>query len=101
MRIEESEEKEETLDDTTMRDGRLAWRIENTQTLKTASDRVSIVPRNSLKYPDAIRLILYYISLIVVPIQALINLLVLLFSPKSGRYASQIMRCVEIDQVVG
>ena len=34
VRIEESEEKEETLDDTTIRDGRLAWRKESTQTLK-------------------------------------------------------------------
>ena len=60
--------------------------MENTQTELKLQVIVSIVPRNSLKYPDAIRLILYYISLIVVPIQALINLLVLPFSPKTGGY---------------
>ena len=74
--------------------------MENTQTELKLLVIVSIVPRNSLKYPDAVRLILYYISLIVVQIQALINLSVLLFSPKPGRYTSQIMRCVETDQVV-
>ena len=61
---QKSEEEKETLDYTTMRDG-LAQRIENTQT-KTASDIVTIVPRNSPKYPDAFRLILYYIYLSVV-----------------------------------
>ena len=56
--------RKETLDYTTMRNG-LAWRIENTQT-KTASDIVTIAPRNSPKYPDAFRLILYYVYLSVV-----------------------------------
>ena len=74
--------------------------VENTQALKTASDRVPMVPRNSLKYPDAIGSILYCIYLIVVLIQALFNLSILPFSPKTGRYISQIMRCVETDQVV-
>ena len=74
--------------------------VENTQALKTASDKVPMVPRNSLKYPDAIGFILYCIYLIVVLIQALFNLSILPFSPKTGRYISQIMRCVETDQVV-
>ena len=78
----------------------VVWRREYAQTLKTASDRVTVTPRNSLKYSDAIGLILYCIYLIVVPIQALINLLILPFSPKTGRYISQVMRCVDTDQVV-
>ena len=92
------EEKRERL--LTHHDKRWLFGVENTQTLKTASDRVPMVPRNSLKYPDAIGSILYCIYLIVVLIQALFNLSILPFSPKTGRYISQIMRCVETDQVV-
>ena len=62
--------------------------VENTRAQKTDSDRVTIISRNSPKYPDAIGFILYCIYLIVVPIQALFDLLILPFSPKTGRYIS-------------
>ena len=100
LKRKEKNEKRRKRDSWLHHEKRWLFGVENTQTLKTASDRVPMVPRNSLKYPDAIGSILYCIYLIVVLIQALSNLSILPFSPKTGRYISQIMRCVETDQVV-
>ena len=87
----------QTFNNTTTGDG-LACENRSTKT-KTACDIVSIVPRNSPEFPDVSRFYTEYLFRYSLIIEAP-KLVSIIITPKTGRYAFQVVWCVETDKVV-